>query len=841
MANTRVLLSPSFNFSPVLGNSTKFINKGKDLVRVFADKLKASGTTSQQKNAAIKIQRAFRQHQKNLEKANPNQYGFKKMAYVGKNKEFAGREYFFDQDLRVLYKGARQLRHEAGAEKVMQYGGIDEKFIGLVPRKYDFKDEAKKDNKDILQLKLKTVVLNTVVEDKLMLARNAGKPLIHKDRKVEVVDTSAFHYAARDLAILHKNGIYLRDIKSANMAFNKQSNQVNFIDVDGRIQRTPNKLYRGGSLYTPIATTRGLIDGAYYAYDEKKQSSYFRTADEYAFLLTLIASTTTEKSLQNALLYPDVDICRGIYPGALNRRNAFLFKAWLDKNVQPAYRADIEQLLTNPARYAEGAPNHPSLSQMLITSAPVKPKVAAVAAPADKKVPQTPLNPLKIQREIDSLSAAAGLRTGLTKTSELARAIERQYGAKALAAAKEHLYFLNADYSLLINDMSEAKEFLVAFRAGRLKPVAPPALAKDSKQVARLARAVTPPANDDTLVQQLLAKAPRVPQAALPPKGLDKKYFDELLPADLRKGKWQVYPAIPLEEPGKQLTPDQQKNYRIEQKQYIEKNVRAFVQQKANAAVEADLEKYRKIAGALQDKNIENALKAGKNLPAENPQDKALQARLDALKGNSPLSNQQLLNLVKNGIDPQDEKIFERLAKVAYGISPPEVQAKKEKLDQKAQAIQAEINKLKAQLDGINQRQVKVNAADDKLKQYHDKIFASPKNVEPESPQAFTPIKNEKQASINRGVSPAKEIAPANKVENDRNLLDKNRPAAVYRGKVYYPGDKIKNSRNGFYVVATPKQVVIEGKKYWPGEAVELKNGRRLVVPLLNLDFLDRY
>ena len=132
-----------------IDSSTQFVkladlkNKKKLFISHFADKFQACHATTIQKNAAIKIQRIFRGHIKYLSRVRANTYGFKKTAYTGTNTKYIGREYFFNKNNKVLYKGSRQTHTEQGGYKVKVYGNIDENFVGLVPRNHEFKNDAK--------------------------------------------------------------------------------------------------------------------------------------------------------------------------------------------------------------------------------------------------------------------------------------------------------------------------------------------------------------------------------------------------------------------------------------------------------------------------------------------------------------------------------------------------------------------------------------------------------------------------------------------------------------------------------------------------------------------------
>ncbi len=249
----------------------------------------------------------------------------------------------------------------------------DSSLVALIPNGTgDFLAESQVDNSDLATLNLTTVNYYGEVVDaekKLIIARNAGEPLQGK-----ILPATVFENAANDLKTLHDNGICLRDINPNNLTLKTFANgrqQINFIDVDERINKKQNKkIY---PVITPLIVTYSLVNKLY---NNPGTSRYelFRTADEYAFLLSMIRHTTDDNKLVAAIEKPKLAHFKLVHfqnanidvPafGAMKLNKAHFFP-WITQHIKPEHRADAERLLTDPAEFAKNFPKHPALADML--------------------------------------------------------------------------------------------------------------------------------------------------------------------------------------------------------------------------------------------------------------------------------------------------------------------------------------------------------------------------------------------------------------------------------------------------------------------------------------------
>lgn len=339
--------------------------------------------------AADTIQRFFRDYRERVaqakNKAMANGESFATMTYHNLYSKNNGRRYYHDticskeERFPVLYAPVAVPQKELkGASKHVE--AIDKRFVALAPNEpeldaYCF-DRADNDKaRKLAELGLRSVKYGVVIDKHMMIARNAGPTLTHViTDNYTVVQKNAFQQAARDLSVLHKQGIYLRDIKLDNMAYD--GNTTNFIDVDDRI--SVSREYKT-PIYTPYAFTKGLREGAYkMVYGENHKLlekvngyTFLRAADEYAFLLAMIAATTENKDLRNAVMNPDVDENNGKFPGAMHPDNKSIFDDWISEHVKPEFHSKVEQLLTNPAQLATVSPDREYLIDMLLFDDPV--------------------------------------------------------------------------------------------------------------------------------------------------------------------------------------------------------------------------------------------------------------------------------------------------------------------------------------------------------------------------------------------------------------------------------------------------------------------------------------
>ncbi|CNF26883.1 hypothetical protein [Yersinia mollaretii] len=309
--------------------------------------------------AANKIKHCFRDHLEKLEKMESEglytNKGFIKTTYNGDNKSIHGREYYHcrNKDHPIVYKPSEiPSGVENGSFKIVTRK--DDRFIALEP--VDINDRFQTDNnfndiKDIRSMKT-----GLAVSTKLIIACNAGKNVFDCINYGDAIPDSAFKNAANDLKTLHQRNGYLRDIKPENTAYDGK--QVNFIDVDDRISKDTDqqdlkfKLHGEQAICTRNYITEKLLGGIYDKNDRisnnKDVAKYLKAADEYAFLLTIIAATTKSKKLRKAIISPTSDR----NTRKLGLLNKLYLREWVDQHVKSQHRDRVRLLFSAPDEYA---------------------------------------------------------------------------------------------------------------------------------------------------------------------------------------------------------------------------------------------------------------------------------------------------------------------------------------------------------------------------------------------------------------------------------------------------------------------------------------------------------
>ncbi len=386
------------------------------LIDVAAKKQTASAhdapeQKSMAKEAAAKtIQRAFRTHREKITDAKVNSQGYTRLTYSGNRPDEKGKEYYLRMDPagagltkdRVVYRPVNKPAHAArGAFKQLEHvddkkfkrdkhGGIvydangkaqvirPSRFVSLTPveKESNFSREGKVNNNDLRGTS--TIIYNRVVDDRLMIAPDAGKEVmqISPDGYITELKTlkfSAFQQALKDLEKLHNRKTFLIDITPRNMAYKEEQNQVNLIDIDGRMSQSSgyDKINFGSG-----TSTKELLEH-YDSLSEKpgkaaleKLHELLTIWDNYAFLASSIMITTENPALQDAIIAPEeVDEDSGLVKGGLlNERNSDLFKTWINGHVKEEYRKDIDTLLRNPGNFFLNPPDSwpLPLSEMLL-------------------------------------------------------------------------------------------------------------------------------------------------------------------------------------------------------------------------------------------------------------------------------------------------------------------------------------------------------------------------------------------------------------------------------------------------------------------------------------------
>ena len=196
---------------------------------------------------------------------------------------------------------------------------------------------------------------NTIVTPTLMIGDNAGKmELFDFVVKNGTLPEKCFHKAALDLETLHTRRSYLRDIKPQNMGYDPVEQQVNFLDLDDRVNLKKTK--EAESFGTPGYINYDLVK-LIYGNDGKSplNEAALRVADDYAFLASFIFSTGTDAV---TLAIHKLDLgTKGF-----DHKDAH---TWITKNVVPKHQQAARDLIKNPSEYAKNPNNYVSVAKML--------------------------------------------------------------------------------------------------------------------------------------------------------------------------------------------------------------------------------------------------------------------------------------------------------------------------------------------------------------------------------------------------------------------------------------------------------------------------------------------
>ncbi|AJI95841.1 hypothetical protein BD65_1833 [Yersinia ruckeri] len=311
--------------------------------------------------SANKIRFYFRVHLKKLDKMQNNgdytNNRFIKTIYNGNDKSISGREYYFHKDHRPVYRPNQKISNgEKGGFKQITHK--DSRFIALKPINIAAKFDKRNNFNDIKEIN--SIKVGLAVSTKLIIARNAGLDILECINDGDIIPGDAFKNAAMDLKKLHLRNIYLRDIKPENTTYDNKN--VNFIDVEDRvsahINADKNKMeftINGADIiYTENYLPKALADNIYGKNNgllsDKDTITYLKSADEYAFLLTMIAATTKNIQLRSIILHDDES--QDKKTGKMNAGNRGFFDLWINENIKGEHKKTAGLLLVNPKVHA---------------------------------------------------------------------------------------------------------------------------------------------------------------------------------------------------------------------------------------------------------------------------------------------------------------------------------------------------------------------------------------------------------------------------------------------------------------------------------------------------------
>ncbi|GGY20729.1 hypothetical protein [Paludibacterium paludis] len=309
--------------------------------------------------AAMRIQRRFRAFRTML--CQRREDAAKRGETFAKTTGSDNKTYYFNAlapKSRVVYApGTRPQAVLKGGFKHVT--GMDRRFVALAPNSPG--DTFNLSGPQPALPELATLYSPTVVENRVMIVRNAGRELWEDIARNIIHGSGEFRQALLDLRALHRQGFYLTDVKPENLAFDGQ--RINFIDTDGHVHKSrfPAKV-----IHSPAYTTLTLYLGQCDTEQSPAQrESFFQTTDEYGLLMAMIGATAISPEIRDAWWNshdPSTDLTR---LGAMNDANKAHFVGWIARHGKPEHHENLVALLTHPARFALDRPAGLHLADML--------------------------------------------------------------------------------------------------------------------------------------------------------------------------------------------------------------------------------------------------------------------------------------------------------------------------------------------------------------------------------------------------------------------------------------------------------------------------------------------
>lgn len=275
-------------------------------------------------------------------------------------------------------KGARNAATVQGRFKEVLV--CDERFIALCPVAAGTFENRDEKHLDPLRA-IASLVFSTVINGKLIIARNAGTTLFDYLAKGGQLPMIVFQALVLDVDRMHalpvRGGAFLRDIKLENTCIRLPAGEplppgplpsaqlIDFEDDvlfgDELLQLGPEHA-RGTRECQTDALMRDL-----YAGPGAGRSAAANALDLYGLLLMMVAATAPPGSdLQRAALCEHRQVpALDVHPGAMHDGNQALFEPWIEAHVQAEHAEDVRQLLINPAVFAREHPERLMLAPML--------------------------------------------------------------------------------------------------------------------------------------------------------------------------------------------------------------------------------------------------------------------------------------------------------------------------------------------------------------------------------------------------------------------------------------------------------------------------------------------
>jgi len=200
-----------------------------------------------------------------------------------------------------------------------------------------------------------------VVDRQKAIARDGGPLLRTLTRQGTRLPLSAFETLVSQMGKLHERGMAHGDFKPVNLVLHPQKG-VCAIDTDGMAYMRKNDRVVCTPGYMPDTLISDIMGGV---------ASAYKTADEYAMLLSIIESTQPLKEARDpdfAQGYQDIFAEYAADRSAVyNAKTGKMIDRWLERHVKPQYRPYARDLLAHPLEYSEKRDSelYPALARIL--------------------------------------------------------------------------------------------------------------------------------------------------------------------------------------------------------------------------------------------------------------------------------------------------------------------------------------------------------------------------------------------------------------------------------------------------------------------------------------------
>ncbi|MGW7678965.1 hypothetical protein [Shewanella sp. S23-S33] len=287
--------------------------------------------------SAMLIQQKYRSYQQQKAGAEINTVGIKSLTNAN-----AGYSYFYNTQDELVARTPAKFQ-PAGKGNFKQLVRQDSQFVQLHIYN-DTLDIDKRHYNQLVMKKLKhhpSICPSIYVNDSTIIAHNGGMEvaqLIEQGNKIPLIH---FKILLEDLCSLHREEIFLHDIKPENLTYN--GTNVRHIDVENLVAADYND-GEDGIVCTPEYTTAHLVNAIFNGDPLADQNH-----DNYAILLSMIEATSGEFFQNTSEGSPQLIF-------GLLGKDLIRAQGWIQEHIKPEYQSRAESLLKLPGAHSDSTP-----------------------------------------------------------------------------------------------------------------------------------------------------------------------------------------------------------------------------------------------------------------------------------------------------------------------------------------------------------------------------------------------------------------------------------------------------------------------------------------------------